>query len=184
MPNYEYPRPSLAVDCVVFGVDPPSGVSVLLITRKFGAFAGCHALPGGFVDVSDDGGQGEDLEEAALRELREEASVTLRSMFQFRTFGKPGRDPRARVVSVGYLAVVMSSCHAPLASSDASDALWVPLEVALSITLAFDHSHILGVAVRHLHTMLRPSEETETEPHQFTSAEYERLTKQGINFEI
>src|SRR5581483_6032080 len=107
--TYEWPRPSVTVDCVLFGVDPlmdgTMNLQVLLIRRGDMPFKGQWALPGGFVNVRDDGDQGESLEDAARRELREETGADVEYLEQLYTFGKPGRDPRGRVVSVAFMAL-------------------------------------------------------------------------------
>src|SRR6185436_6481509 len=93
--SYPYPRPALTVDCVVFGLDEDD-LKVLLIERDLPPFAGKWALPGGFVRVE------ESLEEAARRELREEAGLDIAYLEQLYTFGDLDRDPRERVVTVTY----------------------------------------------------------------------------------
>jgi 8-oxo-dGTP diphosphatase len=155
MHSYRYPRPSLSVDCVVFGFSPAVGLSVLLVTRKGDPFAGHLALPGGFVNVSDGPKQGESLEEAARRELMEETGVRPAHLEQLYTFGNPGRDPRGRVVSVAYLALVRSEEHDPVAGSDAAGAQWFPLKTAQASRLAFDHTEILAVATERLRAKVR-----------------------------
>src|SRR5262245_44480516 len=84
--SYPYPRPALTVDLVI--VSRSRTPKVLLIRRRHEPFAGRWALPGGFVD------EGESLEEAARRELREETGISVKELEQLRTFGEPGRDPR------------------------------------------------------------------------------------------
>src|SRR5690349_11201706 len=97
--TYEYPRPALTVDCVVFGLDEGE-LKVLLIQRELPPFQGDWALPGGFVRMD------ESLEEAARRELREETGLSDVYLEQLYTFGDINRDPRGRVVSVAYYALV------------------------------------------------------------------------------
>jgi 8-oxo-dGTP diphosphatase len=152
---YEYPRPALTVDCVVLGFDGDRALRVLLIRRKEAPFKGRLALPGGFVNVSDEGNQGESLEDAAMRELAEETGVRLSYLEQLYTFGAPGRDPRGRVVSVAYLALVRSSEHETKAGSDATAAKWVSVDEALASKLAFDHSQILATAVQRMRGKIR-----------------------------
>jgi ADP-ribose pyrophosphatase YjhB (NUDIX family) len=91
--SYEYPRAALAVDCVVFGLDTDD-LKVLLIQRKLAPFQHAWALPGGFVHLD------ETVDDAAARELREEAGVTDVYLEQLYTFGTLDRDPRDRVVTV------------------------------------------------------------------------------------
>ncbi|MCR4414556.1 MAG: NUDIX hydrolase, partial [Thermoguttaceae bacterium] len=91
--TYDYPRPALTVDCVVFGLDDKD-LKVLLIERTSDPFAGRWALPGGFVEMD------ESLDDAARRELREEAGLEDVFLEQLYTFGAVDRDPRGRVVTV------------------------------------------------------------------------------------
>ena len=170
MPHtYKYPRPSLTVDCVVFGIDPTDEhpLKVLLIKRgleaKNGdpaerAFIGSWALPGGYVKVADEGGQGEGLEEAARRELFEEAGIKVDYLEQLYTFGEPGRDPRGRVVSVAYYALVSSGDHEAKAGSDAVGAYWFSIhgvQKGLCLGLVFDHLKILETALSRLQVKVR-----------------------------
>src|SRR4030095_2130505 len=97
--SYKYPRAALTVDCVVFGFDEGE-LKVLLIERGLDPFKGKWALPGGFVHVD------EKLAEAARRELEEEAGLQDLFLEQLYTFGAMDRDPRERVVSVAYYALV------------------------------------------------------------------------------
>ena len=102
--KYEYARPALTVDCVVFGLDE-EGLKVLLIERGLAPFRGNWALPGGFVHVD------ESIDDAALRELQEETGLKKVFLEQLFTFGSLGRDPRERVVTVAYYALVqLSNC--------------------------------------------------------------------------
>ncbi len=130
--TYEYPRPMLTVDAMV--ITREKNPKILLIQRKNDPFSGAWALPGGFVDMD------EDLTDAALRELKEETGAALKDMVQFGTYGKPGRDPRGRTVSVVYLAYI----DEPLEVSgmdDAAQAKWFALNDLPA--LAFDHELII-----------------------------------------
>jgi 8-oxo-dGTP diphosphatase len=144
--EYEFPRPAVAVDCVVFGLDP-EGLKLLLIERALEPFKGSWALPGGFVRVD------ETLDRAAERELVEEAGVSISYLEQLYTFGALQRDPRERVVSVAYFALVNPASHMPRANTDASRAAWFT-EGSLP-PLAFDHAHIVSVALERLRTKVR-----------------------------
>ena len=144
--TYKYARPALTVDCVVFGLDEED-LKVLLIERGVEPFVGTWALPGGFVAV------GEDIEEAALRELREETGVQRVYLEQLYTFGKPDRDPREHIVSVAYYALVKLSDHRVQAATDATSAAWFPM--ADVPQLAFDHQDILRVAHQRLQGKVR-----------------------------
>src|SRR3989441_13059074 len=134
MPHtYQYPRAALTVDCVVFGFDEGE-LKILLIERGLQPFKGRWALPGGFVRVE------ETLDEAARRELAEEAGLTNIFLEQLYTFGEVDRDPRERVVSVAYYALVKLSEHQAKAATDAANARWFP--VSNMPKLAFDHADI------------------------------------------
>lgn len=148
--SYEYPRPALTVDCVVFGVDlddESAPLKVLLIRRGEEPFKGCWALPGGHVH------EGEELEAAALRELQEETTAHISFCEQLCTFGKPGRDPRGWVIAVAYYALVRATDHEVHGESDAIEAKWVPVDQAKE--LSFDHDEILGVALSRLRAKIR-----------------------------
>jgi 8-oxo-dGTP diphosphatase len=147
MPHtYQYPRAALTVDCVVFGLDE-SELKVLLIERALEPFKGKWALPGGFVRVN------ETLDEAARRELAEEAGVANVFLEQLYTFGTVDRDPRERVVSVAYYALVKLAAHDAKADTDASDARWFPISKIPK--LAFDHAEILASALARLKGKVR-----------------------------
>jgi 8-oxo-dGTP diphosphatase len=143
--NFRYPRPSVTVDLVIFTI-LDCRLHVLLIRRKAPPFEGRWALPGGFVDVGDAfRDQGEDLETAAHRELREETGLKNVYLEQLYTFGDAGRDPRMRIVSVAYYALVRPDL-APVAGSDAAEARWF----ADLPKLAFDHAKIVAKAVERI----------------------------------
>ena len=144
--TYEYPRPALTVDCVVFGLDE-EGLQVLLVQRDLQPFKGRWALPGGFVRPK------ENLEEAARRELAEETGLSKVFLEQLYTFGDPARDPREQVVSVAWYALVKLSDHRVRAATDARAAAWFRL--ADKPQLAFDHDQILEVARARLQAKVR-----------------------------
>jgi 8-oxo-dGTP diphosphatase len=128
----------LTVDLVVLSIRSGE-LHVLLVRRSGEPYAGRWALPGGFVEPA------EDLADAALRELGEEAAIGLLRphVEQLATYGKPGRDPRGRVVTVAYLALIPDPGD-PTAGSDAADAEWKPVSsISRWRTLAFDHGRIL-----------------------------------------
>src|SRR2546430_599204 len=136
---YDFPRPMVTVDCVVFGLDERD-LKVLLIERGVEPLKGRWALPGGFARLD------ESLDDAALRELKEEAGVSHVFLEQLYTFGEPERDPRGRVITVAYYALVKLSDHRVRATTDASEAAW--FSVWDTPRLAFDHDEILRVALR------------------------------------
>ena len=146
----DYPRPSVAVDLVVFTL-VDAQLRVLLVKRKEHPFKGAWALPGGFVRVGETGTeQGEDLDAAARRELEEETGLSPNRVFleQLYTFGDAGRDPRMRVISVAYYALVRPDL-APMvkAGGDVEDAQWVHVETLGKLDFAFDHRKIVAVAL-------------------------------------
>ena len=138
----------VAVDIVVFTV-LEQRLQVLLIQRGISPFEGKYALPGGFVL------DGETLEAAALRELREETGTEQVYLEQLYSFGDPGRDPRGQVVSVAYYALVPADKSPLLAGTDAASARW--FAVSELPPLAFDHAAILACAVTRLRNKLEYS---------------------------
>ena len=165
--TYEYPRPALTVDCAVFGLDDKD-LKILLIQRDLPPFKEKWALPGGFVRMD------ETLEDASLRELTEEAGVKDVYLEQLYTFGAVDRDPRGRVVTVAYYALVKLSDHRVRAATDARDAGWFPVSKLPS--LAFDHSRIVDVALRRLQGKVRYEPiGFELLPAKFTLSQLQRL---------
>ena len=144
--TYPYPRPMVVVDAVVFTVRE-GRLEVLLIKRGHAPFKGMWATPGGFVDMD------EELEVAAARELEEETGVTGVRLEQYRAFGGVERDPRGRVIGIGYLGIVSSAACRPRAGDDAADAAWMPVEELPK--LASDHNLVVGTAVEHLRMVAR-----------------------------
>lgn len=143
---YAHPRPALAVDGVVFGLDE-ADLKVLLIQRGLEPFAGRWALPGGFVRI------GESVDAAARRELAEETGLDRVFLEQLYTFGEPGRDPRERVVTVAYYALVRLGDHQVRAATDARQAAWFAADDLPP--LAFDHDAIVEAALRRLQGKVR-----------------------------
>jgi 8-oxo-dGTP diphosphatase len=146
----DYPRPSLTADCVVFGVTFESGgpaLRVLLIERGGKPFQGAMALPGGFVHID------ETIDDAARRELSEETGLGDVFLEQLYTFGAVDRDPRGRVVSVAYYALVNLADHRVQSGSDARAARWLPVQDARG--LAFDHDAVLAIALERLRAKVR-----------------------------
>jgi len=134
----------VTVDIVIFTIQE-GNLKVLLVKRRIPPFVGQFAIPGGFVL------EGEDLDEAALRELREETGVTDVYLEQLYSFGKPDRDPRGRVITVAYFALI--SAHRKLrAGSDAVEADWYSMGDLPVV--AFDHGKILNYAVERLRNKL------------------------------
>lgn len=168
--TYEYPRPSVTVDLVIFTI-ADNDLKVLLIRRGGEPFKGRWALPGGFVEI------GESLEKAAARELKEEAGVTNVYLEQLYTFGEPKRDPRGRVISVSYFALVDADQQRIRAASDATEAEWQSVfDSKLGAKLAFDHKQILDYAVWRLRNKIEwTTVGYELLPKKFTLSELQRV---------
>jgi 8-oxo-dGTP diphosphatase len=166
--TYDYPRPSLTVDCVIFGLDESEQLKILLIRRGGEPFMGKWALPGGFVQME------ESLEDAARRELREETGVENIFMEQLYTFGQPQRDPRGRVVSVAYFALVNLAEYTIQANTDADDAAWFAINEVPE--LAFDHAQIISTALERLRAKMRYQPVGfELLPEHFTLSQLQKL---------
>ncbi|MFP6658891.1 MAG: NUDIX domain-containing protein [Pirellulales bacterium] len=144
--TYKYAHPAVSVDCVVFGL-ADAALKVLLIQRDQPPFAGLWALPGGFVEID------ESLEDAARRELKEETGVGRIYLEQLYTFGDPHRDPRERVITVGYFALVAMKDYRVRAASDARAANWFALDSMPK--LSFDHATIINTAHQRLKNKVR-----------------------------
>jgi 8-oxo-dGTP diphosphatase len=173
-----YARPSVTVDLVILTV-LDNDLKVLLVQRNEHPFKGRWALPGGFVRVSDDRkDQGEDLDDAARRELEEETGLSKETaghffLEQVKTFGRPGRDPRMRVISVAYYALVRSTL-VPLirAGGDVSQTRWFSVAELAEADLAFDHLEIVEATLAKARADLdRSSIAFELVPETFTIQE-------------
>lgn len=139
---------AVTVDALIFTV-AEGGLRIALIRRGIEPRKGWWALPGGFVLP------GESLDDAALREVREEAGVRDVYLEQLHAFGAPGRDPRGRVVTVAYFALVPAAHIQLSASTDAEEARWFPLDALPP--LAFDHAEIVRIGVERLRARLETS---------------------------
>lgn len=161
MTTRDHAQLRLAVDLAVLTVRE-GALQALVITRGNEPFAGRPALPGGFVRID------EDIDAAAVRELGEETGLDGNNLHleQFSVYGDPQRDPRGRVVSVAYLAI-MPDLPLPTAGSDASHANWSPVD-NIRGSLAFDHDRILDEAVE----MARRRLELTTRATAFCPAEF------------
>jgi 8-oxo-dGTP diphosphatase len=135
--TYEYPHYAITTDVVVFTLRDEA-LQVLLIRRGAAPFKGRWALPGGFLQP------GEALEACARRELEEETGLSGFYLEQLYSFGDVGRDPRERVVTVAYFALVRSDALRPRAGSDAAAAVWTRMDALPP--LAFDHARIIALA--------------------------------------
>lgn len=136
---YEYPRPGLGADILLFSKEENT-TYLLLIERGKNPYAGYWAFPGGFVE------EGESCETAALRELKEETNVDIHTkIYQIGAFSTPGRDPRGWIVSVAYYTFVNRHDLKPSAGDDAREFRWFPIHDIPK--LAFDHREILDKAL-------------------------------------
>lgn len=174
--TYEYPRPAVTVDVVLFTMQA-NDLAVLLIRRRLEPFAGAWALPGGFVE------ENEKLHVAAARELSEETGVRGVPLEQLGAFGDPGRDPRGHTVSVAFLSFALTAQLRVRAGDDAAEAAWFPLKELGLVRgaprkarqrLAFDHALVIDVARQRLQAHLdhpRKSAPYDLVPPRFTLTE-------------
>lgn len=137
--TYDYPRPAVTTDCVVFALDGQD-LKVLLIERGNPPFKGCWAFPGGFLNMD------ETAEQGALRELKEETGLELQSIKQIGAFTDVDRDPRGRVITIAFYSLTKISFVE--GSDDAAKAQWFAIDTLPP--LAFDHAHILNEALEKL----------------------------------
>ena len=143
---YEYPRPAVTTDCVIFGFDAGE-LKILLIERGIEPYKNCWALPGGFINMD------EDAETCARRKLKEETCLENVYMEQLYTFTAVDRDPRYRVISIAYYALVKLADYPAQAGRDTSQVEWFPL--TRIPPLAFDHQEILKIAIERLKGKIR-----------------------------
>lgn len=142
--SYKYPHPAVTVDVAVF-TRQNNQLKLLLIQRANEPYKSKWALPGGFVNID------EDLETAAQRELKEETGITITDMDQLHTFGTPDRDPRERVITIVYTALIPAEIKIS-AASDAKAAAWFNINELPE--LAFDHAEIIQLACEKIATKL------------------------------
>ncbi|MFC1683980.1 NUDIX domain-containing protein [Pseudomonadota bacterium] len=174
--SYQYPRPAVTTDVVVFTLRDQQ-LKLLLVKRGRPPFVDMWALPGGFLDID------EDLEACAKRELEEETGIRGVYLEQLYTFGQPNRDPRERVISVTYYALVPSDHIDLRASSDAADADWFSLGQLPA--LAFDHQEIITLAHQRLVAKLHYSTIAfQFMPETFTLGELQKVYETLRNEEL
>lgn len=141
---YRYPHPAVTTDCVILTFHERQ-LKILLIKRGLAPFKGMWALPGGFIHID------ESAEEGARRELEEETGLKCERVEQFHAFSDPDRDPRERVITIAFFALV--KWENVVGGDDASEARWWVLdELPL---LAFDHEKIVEAAIRHIRRLIR-----------------------------
>ncbi len=172
---YEYPHPSVTTDCVIFGFDGTK-LSVLLIKRGVEPYEGKWAFPGGFLKME------EDAETGAKRELQEETGLEDAYMRQFHTFSAPERDPRERVITIAYYALVRM--QEVKGGDDAAEARWFTLDKVPQ--LAFDHDRILRKAEQALRQQIHfEPVGFELLPEEFTIKELQNLYEAilGVRFD-
>jgi 8-oxo-dGTP diphosphatase len=141
MYSYAYPHPAVTADIVIFTIRDRT-LKILLVRRAGEPYRGAWALPGGFV------GPDEGLDQAAARELEEETGVTGVFLEQLYTFGEPNRDPRERVITVAYYALIPSDRLRLQAADDAEAVGWFAMDDLPA--LAFDHTDIVEMAHQRL----------------------------------
>lgn len=156
--SYEYERPALTVDAVVFAVSG-GDLKVLLIQRGREPFKDAWALPGGFFDMDDDS-----VDDAAARELQEESGLSGLTLEQFGIFSKKGRDPRGRTVSIAYYAVAPHAALQARAADDAKALGWYDLNALPP--LAFDHESVILAAVERARSAGSPLQQLDARAHE------------------
>ncbi len=162
-----YETPLVTVDIVLFTVSQ-NRLKVLLIQRKQPPFEHMWAIPGGFIHV------GETLEQAAARRLYEETNVDKIYLEQLGSFGSPERDPRARVITVAYYALVSGEKLSLEAHANAEDVGWFSIDELPK--LAFDHKEIVDKALAKLKRHLETSSVAfQLLPDKFTLTELQRV---------
>lgn len=173
--HYKYPHPSVTTDCAIFGFDG-TRLNILLVERGIEPFKGRWALPGGFLRMDETALMG------AKRELYEETGLKNAYIHQFHTFTDPNRDPRERVITIAYYALVRIS--EVKGGDDAAKAQWFPLNEIPS--LAFDHDRILRQASTELRKQIHFEPiGFELLPEKFTMTQLQHLYEAilGVKFD-
>lgn len=156
---YKYPHAALTADCVIFGFDGKD-LKILLIERGLEPYKGMWALPGGFMKVADPNGGAIDLtiEDTARRELKEETNLSGVFLQQFKVFSRYDRDPRERVITVAFIALIGPQKYRGVveltkAGDDAASAIW--WDENMLPPMAFDHEEIIKEAKEYLAEQIR-----------------------------
>jgi 8-oxo-dGTP diphosphatase len=139
---YDWPRPMVSVDAVVFAFFE-NKAKLLLIKRGREPFKGKWSLPGGFVDID------EELDDAVARELAEETALVGVSLEQMRTFGNVGRDPRGRQITIAFMGIATEGKERIKAGDDAAKVQWFDIE-KLPKDMGFDHNEVAAFGIRKL----------------------------------
>jgi len=139
---YDWPRPTVSADALVFTFSR-SKAKLLLVNRRYEPFKGQWALPGGFVGID------EELEDAVARELEEETGMVDVRLEQMRAFGKCGRDPRARQITIAFMGIATKGQNKIRAGDDAAKVRWFDIE-KLPKDMGFDHKEIAEFAIKQL----------------------------------
>ncbi len=164
-PN-QFDRPSVTVDVVIFSLVKDE-LQVLLVKREAAPFVNSWAIPGSFVKID------ESLEEAAVRALADKTGIHDVYMEQLYTFGTPRRDPRTRVITIAYFALVPHDAIAPYPGRETAEINWFP--IAKLPTLAFDHAQIIDYALTRLRYKLEyTSVGFQLLPNEFTLTELQK----------
>ena len=173
MYQYQYPHPAVTTDIVIFTIQDEE-LKVLLIRRAAEPFKDKWALPGGFIEID------EDLEHAAARELEEETGVSGVYLEQLYTFGRPDRDPRERIITVAYYALVPVDQLHIRAASDAKEVGWFSCQRLPE--LACDHNRIIDMARQRLASKLDYSTiALQFMPEKFTLSELQQVYEIILN---
>lgn len=172
---YKYPHPAVTADCIIFGFDG-TDLKVLLVQRGLEPYKGHWAFPGGFVKID------ESAEDGAKRELEEETGLENVQIEQLHAYSAPNRDPRERVITIAYIALVR--IQDVKGGDDAADARWFPVKDVPS--LAFDHEMMLRDALRYLKEKIHFSPVGyDLLPEKFTMRELQTLYEAilGVSFD-
>ncbi|MDE6263552.1 MAG: NUDIX hydrolase [Paramuribaculum sp.] len=172
---YKYPHPAVTSDCIIFGFDG-TDLKVLLVQRGLEPYKGYWAFPGGFVKID------ESAEDGAKRELKEETGLENVQIEQLHAYSAPNRDPRERVITIAYIALVR--IQDVKGGDDAADARWFPVKDVPC--LAFDHEMMLRDALRYLKEKIHFSPVGyDLLPEKFTMRELQTLYEAilGVSFD-